>query len=118
MVAYAGVDTKMFKNLKDRPMKSSSLDRKLNRLIIALFILQNVCIFIICSLAVRWNNKHLNDWYLVYVITKFTNAKLWGYRYLTYFVLLSYFIPISLFVTIELCKVVQAYWMLVDVKMM
>lgn len=118
MVVFAGVDTKMFRNLKVKPPKSSNLDRNLNSIIIGMFIIQNVCLFTLCSLAVSWNLRHGNDWYLGYFVKKYGSVKLWGYRYLTYFILLSYFIPISLFVTTELCKVIQAQWMRVDVEMM
>ncbi|KAK7196678.1 phospholipid-transporting ATPase 1-like protein [Novymonas esmeraldas] len=118
MVAYAGVDTKMFRNLKEKPPKSSNLDRKLNYFIIAIFIFQNIMLFIIASMAVWWNRKYENVPHLIFFINQYRNGRLWGYRYLTYFVLLSYCVPISLFITIELCKVIQAQWMRVDCHMM
>lgn len=118
MVAYAGVDTKMFRNLKEKPPKSSNLDRKLNILIILIFIFQNIMLFIIASLAVWWNHKYRNVLYLNYFLNEYKNGRLWGYRYLAYFILLSYCVPISLFITTELCKVIQAQWMRVDCHMM
>ena len=118
MVAYAGIDTKMFRNLKEKPPKSSNLDRKLNYLIVAIFIFQNIMLFIIASLAVWWNHKHRDAVYLDYFLKQYENGRLWGYRYLAYFILLSYCVPISLFITTELCKVIQAQWMRVDCHMM
>ncbi|EPY22896.1 phospholipid-transporting ATPase [Strigomonas culicis] len=118
MVAYAGVDTKMMRNLKEKPPKSSSLDSKLNYLIIVIFVVQNICLMIICSLAVWFNSTHTEHWYLAFFLKQYIRVRLWGYRYLTYFILLGYFIPISLFVTTELCKVIQAQWMRVDCEMM
>ncbi|KPA76352.1 phospholipid-transporting ATPase 1-like protein [Leptomonas pyrrhocoris] len=118
MVAYAGVDTKMFRNLKERPPKSSNLDRKLNVLIILIFIFQNIMLFIIASLAVWWNHRHSDVVYLDYFLREHENGHLWGYRYLAYFILFSYCVPISLFITMELCKVIQAQWMRVDCHMM
>ncbi|PWV12738.1 putative phospholipid-transporting ATPase 1-like protein [Trypanosoma cruzi] len=117
-VIYAGVDTKMFRNLRKRPPKSSDLDLKLNILIIIVFVLQNVFLFLLCSLSVWWNGRHKNHWYIRWYLESHGKAAQWFLSYLTYFVLLSYLIPISLFVTIELCKVIQAYWIRRDNKMM
>nr|CAJ2469358.1 unnamed protein product [Leishmania braziliensis] len=118
MVVYAGIDTKLFRNLKEKPLKSSNLDRKLNYLIVAILIFQQVMLFIIASMAVWWNNRHRDHPYLFFFIEMHKGGRLWGYRYLTYFILLSYCVPISLFVTIEMCKVIQAQWMRVDCHMM
>nr|AHM92900.1 miltefosine transporter [Leishmania amazonensis] len=118
MIAYAGVDTKLFRNLKPKPPKSSNLDRKLNYFIIAILIFQNIMLFILASMAVWWNNKYKETPYLRFFINSRQNITLWGYRYLSYFILLSYCVPISLFVTIEVCKVIQAQWMRVDCLMM
>ncbi|GET87004.1 phospholipid-transporting ATPase 1-like protein [Leishmania tarentolae] len=118
MAAYAGVDTKLFRNLKEKPPKSSNLDRKLNYFIVAILIFQNIMLFILASMAVWWNNKYRDTPYLRFFLSKRKSVSLWGYRYLTYFILLSYCVPISLFVTIEMCKVIQAQWMRVDCLMM
>ncbi|KAG5483540.1 hypothetical protein CUR178_07862 [Leishmania enriettii] len=118
MVVYAGVDTKLFRNLKEKPPKSSNLDRKLNYLIIAIIIFQHTMLLLVTLLALWWSRKHRNKPYLVFFIDMYTSGSLWGYRYLTYFILLSYCVPISLFITTELCKVIQAQWMRVDCLMM
>jgi phospholipid-transporting ATPase len=117
VVVYAGQDTKMFKNLQEKPPKMSSLDHKLNILILAVLFVQNLLLIIMSSLALWFNNKHENDWYLRYYIADMTGGELWIMRYLTYFILMSYLIPISLFVTIELCKVAQAQLMAWDHNM-
>eukprot|EP00672_Neobodo_designis_P023113 CAMPEP_0174846656 /NCGR_PEP_ID=MMETSP1114-20130205/12434_1 /TAXON_ID=312471 /ORGANISM="Neobodo designis, Strain CCAP 1951/1" /LENGTH=1076 /DNA_ID=CAMNT_0016080921 /DNA_START=160 /DNA_END=3390 /DNA_ORIENTATION=- len=111
VVLYAGKDTKMFKNLAEKPPKMSSLDHKLNWLIIGVLIGQNVLLILMCSLAVWWNGDNRDQWHLTYFIDFQTGFVLWIYRYLSYFILMSYMIPISLFVTIELCKVAQAQFM-------
>lgn len=118
VVTYAGIDTKMFRNLQEKPPKMSSLDSKLNYLIVAVLIVQNIFLIILASLSVYWNNSNGDHWYLKYFIEKQTGGTLWIYRYLAYFILLSYLIPISLFVTIELCKVSQAQLMQWDEEMM
>ncbi|CCW61801.1 unnamed protein product, partial [Phytomonas sp. EM1] len=118
MVAYTGVNTKLFKNLKKRPFKSSSLNCKMNILIVVIFIFQNVVLFTFSGLAPWWNSAQAGRWYLAFYLSRDEPVKVFFYRYLTYFILLSYLIPISLFVTIDLCKVVQAYWMRRDCEMM
>ncbi|KAG5509638.1 hypothetical protein JKF63_06343 [Porcisia hertigi] len=118
MVAYAGVDTKLFRNLKEKPLKSSNLDHKLNYFIGAIFLVQHAMIFTVAFLALWWSQKHRNVPHLAFFIEQYQGGRLWGRRYLTYFILLSYCVPISLFVTIEMCKVIQAQWMRVDCLMM
>lgn len=118
MVAFAGVDTKMFRNLAQKPPKSSNLDRKLNLLIVAVFLFQQILLIIMASLAVAYQvNNQDKHWYIEYNLKDQTGITLWGYRYLSYFILMSYLIPISLFVTIELCKVAQSQLMKWDVEM-
>jgi len=107
----------MMMNLEEKPAKSSSLDHKLNVLIVALLVCQHVLLFLMCSLCVWWNDAHSQYSYLTSYLNDITGAGLWFFRYLSYFILMSYMIPISLFVTIELCKVAQAQWMTWDHEM-
>lgn len=118
MVVYSGVDTKLFKNLKERPPKSSSLDRKLNIVILFLAAVMLSIIIILCALACWWNSTHYSYWYIHWYLVENNPVKVFFFRFLSYFVLLSYFIPISLFVTIELCKLIQSKWMNADNEMM
>lgn len=118
MVIYAGVDTKLFRNLKERPPKSSSLDRKLNYVILGIGGIMFLMLITLSSLAVTWNNGKSSHWYIKWYIDEHGSGATWIFRFLSYFTLLSYFIPISLFVTIELCKFVQSKWMNVDGEMM
>jgi phospholipid-transporting ATPase len=117
LVLYAGVDTKMFRNLQEKPPKFSALDTKLNYLIVGVLIAQHCLLFLMAGLAVWWNKRNTDQWHLRYYINDLSGFSLWGYRYLTYFILMSYMIPISLFVTIELCKVAQAQFMRWDHEM-
>ena len=123
LVLYAGVDTKMFRNLAEKPPKFSSLDVKLNKLIIAILIVKAVCLIVMGSMAVVFNRDHEMDWYLNWHLTVghqwgAQGGETFGVRFLSYFNLMTYLIPISLFVTIELCKVSQALLMLFDQQMM
>lgn len=118
MVIYAGVDTKLFRNLKERPPKYSGLDRKLNYVIISVGLFMVASLFVVSGLGVWWAENHHDQWNIAWYLKQNGSGKMFGFRFLSYFVLLSYFIPISLFVTIELCKVVQGAWMNADNQMM
>eukprot|EP00759_Apiculatamorpha_spiralis_P026361 PhF_6_TR29350/c0_g1_i5/m.43140/K14802/DRS2, ATP8A; phospholipid-transporting ATPase len=115
VVVYAGVDTKMFRNLKQKPPKFSSLDKRLNVLILGAFFVKHIFIFTLCGLSVWWEDESTfrHGWYLQFG-PEVHGVLLFGWRYLTYFILLSYMIPISLFVTMELCKAVQGTLMAWD----
>ena len=118
LVAFAGVDTKMFRNLAQKPPKTSNLDRKLNFLILGVFLIQQILIILMASLACAFNSRNEDKhWYVEHYLKEHSGITLWGYRYLAYFILMSYLIPISLFVTIELCKVAQSTLMKWDVEM-
>eukprot|EP00759_Apiculatamorpha_spiralis_P043499 PhF_6_TR40821/c0_g1_i1/m.61764/K14802/DRS2, ATP8A; phospholipid-transporting ATPase len=118
LVVYVGPLTKMFLNLKKRAPKSSILDRKLNKLIGAIFLVKELIGLCLCGGAIWFQDTSDNSkaWYLN-GLGEYSGAGLYFWRYLTYFVLLSNFIPISLFVTLELCKAVQALLMMWDLNM-
>lgn len=118
MVIYAGVDTKLFRNLKEKPPKFSGLDKKLNSVIVAIGLFMFSVLFLISGLGVWWSKSNHEDWYIRWNLEKNSGGTTFGFRFLSYFILFSYFIPISLFVTIELCKVIQGAWMDADNEMM
>ena len=118
MVIYAGVDTKMFRNLQEKPPKMSNLDYKLNKLIVGVLCVQIALLLIMSGLAVDFTARSGGHWYMRYYLDQQTGGLLFLYRMLTYFILMSYLIPISLFVTIELCKVAQGLLMRFDHEMM
>jgi len=78
-----------------------------------------VIMFVLCGMAIWWNDtsENRNAWYLSSFIHEHHGAAIFGWRYLTYFILLSFMIPISLFVTMELCKASQSVLMYWDLSM-
>ena len=105
IVLYTGKETKMQKNNKPKKAKFPNLDRKLGKMIKCLFVVQQMVIFLMCGLAVKYQKDNKEDsWYLHYYLTDLSDAGIFFWRYLTYFILVSVMIPISLFVTIELTK--------------
>jgi phospholipid-transporting ATPase len=118
VVMYAGIDTKMFRNLEEKPPKMSSLDEKLNKLIVGVLVAQILLLGTMAGYAVGWTEERASgSWYMDYYLKQQVGFELFGYRFLSYFILMSYMIPISLFVTIELCKVAQAKLMEWDHEM-
>ncbi|KAG0023649.1 hypothetical protein BGZ80_008687 [Entomortierella chlamydospora] len=89
VVLYAGVDTKMMRNLKNTGLKFSTMETKLNRMIVAIFVFNAA--LLIASMCFAY----LMNFYVVY----------------------TFVIPISVFISVELCRVVQALWMIWDEEM-
>eukprot|EP00762_Andalucia_godoyi_P003145 ANDGO_01127.mRNA.1 Phospholipid-transporting ATPase 3 len=117
LVVYAGTDTKMFKNLQKKIHKFSTIDKKLNRFVLALFVCQQLfCAFGAMLAVIFQENQSKDMWYLT-GFNKFNGAQLFFTQYLTYFVLFNIMIPISLFVSLEIVRVCQARFMEWDPKM-
>eukprot|EP01006_Ploeotia_vitrea_P062659 TRINITY_DN84196_c0_g1_i1.p1 TRINITY_DN84196_c0_g1~~TRINITY_DN84196_c0_g1_i1.p1 ORF type:complete len:1149 (-),score=116.15 TRINITY_DN84196_c0_g1_i1:64-3510(-) len=118
MVIYAGVDTKMFRNLKRKAAKYSRLDLKLNKLIIGLLVIQQIVIAFLALGSILFIKSAESSPFLRHVAKEYPSGIQYLMNYLTFFVLLSFMMPISLFVSMELCKGFQAKFMDVDEKMM
>uniref|UniRef100_A0A7S1PQ17 Phospholipid-transporting ATPase n=1 Tax=Neobodo designis TaxID=312471 RepID=A0A7S1PQ17_NEODS len=125
-VVYAGVDTKMFLNLKQKPSKMSHLDRITNRLIGIIFALNQTIIITLCAASVVWADAKKadgsrGDWHLQPFFeldaARGGGAYIFFWNYLAYFVLLSFMVPISLFVALEFVKACQAVQMAWDHRM-
>ncbi len=122
LVIYAGLNTKIMKNLKQSKLKSSSLEKKLNTLVLYAFLFNAV--LLVSSVVLEYT-------YFTYALSNETDtAKVWyiGFQspttsshlfitFLSFFTLYTYVIPISLFVTMELVRLGQATYMVWDPKM-
>ncbi|KAH6564529.1 hypothetical protein BASA60_010274 [Batrachochytrium salamandrivorans] len=129
IVVYTGNNTKIIQNLKSTGLKSSTLEARLNWLIVCAFIF-NAFLLVTSVLFDYWHyiwalNKE--------VISKATNADYATEWYIgprspamvnhvigttiSFFSLYTYVIPISLFVTLELTRLAQAFYMAKDPKM-
>ncbi|KAJ3321187.1 hypothetical protein HDV06_004530 [Boothiomyces sp. JEL0866] len=126
-VLYCGANTKIMKNLKQGKLKTSSLERKLNLLVLAAFAFNAVLLIISVVLEYQHyqyilgiqNTRPATDlaveWYIGLASSNAT-FNLWS-TIISFFALYTYVIPISLFVTIELVKLGQATYMVWDPKM-
>jgi phospholipid-transporting ATPase len=126
LVIYSGLDTKIMKNLKQSALKSSSLEAKLNNLVLWAFVYNAV--LLISSIILEWINyqdkkgkEDLNSglvgyqWYIGFQGNS-QSYHVWA-SFISFFALYTYVIPISLFVTIELVRLGQATFMVWDSKM-
>eukprot|EP01061_Rhynchopus_euleeides_P046389 TRINITY_DN8792_c0_g1_i3.p1 TRINITY_DN8792_c0_g1~~TRINITY_DN8792_c0_g1_i3.p1 ORF type:complete len:1307 (+),score=491.64 TRINITY_DN8792_c0_g1_i3:199-3921(+) len=118
LVLYTGQDTKIGQNMELMAPRANTLNRKLNWVVLLIFIVKNMFMLVLCGLSVGFDKDNAEShFYLTevldrpYVATFFLN-------YLTWFVLLSFMIPISLFVTIQLCLKAQTTLMSYDHEMM
>jgi phospholipid-transporting ATPase len=129
MVAYTGIDTKMFLNLKPKPHKTSHLERCNNRLIAAIVATHQFLILALCGTSVWWHKRNRFDlpegsrglWYLQPFFDEMDKrgglTYIFFWNYLAYFVLLGFMIPLSLFVGLEIVKAFQAVQMSWDHRM-
>ncbi|KAJ3256260.1 hypothetical protein HK103_005623 [Boothiomyces macroporosus] len=127
IVLYCGGNTKIMKNLKRGKLKTSSLERKLNLLVLAAFAFNAVLLVLSVVLEYQHyqyilgiqNTRPSTDlaveWYIGLTSSSAT-FNLWS-TIISFFALYTYVIPISLFVTIELVKLGQATYMVWDPKM-
>ncbi|KAK9718572.1 hypothetical protein K7432_005422 [Basidiobolus ranarum] len=119
---YVGSDTKIFRNLKNSKLKFSTMEKKLNRMLLGIFVfnlfllISSICLEYIPSDTQR-NHSYPNAWYLVTPYEKSTKAKSVVADFMTFFVIYTYVIPISVFVTVEIVRVVQIVFMNWDDQM-
>lgn len=114
VVIYAGSDTKIARNLKNSGLKFSSLEKKLNRLILLIFALNFVVLVISVVIGgINLAKQATSAPYLFISDLQSTIVAQTG----TFYILYTYMIPISLFVTIEIVRLVLAQYMGWDEKM-
>jgi phospholipid-transporting ATPase len=126
VVVYSGIHTKIMKNLKLGKLKTSSLERNLNTLVLCAFGYN--AILLVSSVILEYyfyvtarSKESASDligvaWYVGFQTP--TTVSHLTVTILSFFALYSYVIPISLFVTIELVRLGQAKYMGWDPKMM
>lgn len=104
---YAGTDTKIMRNLVKSKMKGSTLQKKLNYLLIGAFVYNAIILATSIVLSIFWANANIGSslaWYLGATPDASTTG---GTQAMTYYILYTYVIPISLFISLELVRIVQ-----------
>lgn len=110
MVAYTGTDTKIQQNGAEARFKISSVERKLHKMIIVLFLFQiflSIVAVIIKLLSQGKSEFHFDNYIEETIFEEPDNVAIVFFRY---FILMSTLIPISLIVNLEMVRLVQAYF--------
>ncbi|KAF9131236.1 hypothetical protein BGW39_002086 [Mortierella sp. 14UC] len=125
VVLYAGVDTKMMRNLKNTGLKFSTMETRLNRMIVAIFVFN--AFLLISSMCFAYVGTHSTTlraplaWYTTQTGEEYgtspTDARIFVGQLMNFYVVYTFVIPISVFISVELCRVVQALWMIWDEEM-
>ncbi|CUI15104.1 phospholipid transporting ATPase-like, putative [Bodo saltans] len=127
---YTGNESKMMLNLRERPMKQSVMEQKVNRMNVFLFSINQAVILLFCGLGVRFRmmnmlkdgdpttaDAHHGMWYARYQMEEFGMVAMYFWRYLNLFALVSYLIPLSLYVSLEFVKATQIAYIAKDDQM-
>ena len=117
MCVYAGVDTKIFRNLKNSKLKFSTMDSKLNKLLIGMFAYNAILLVVSIVFTYIWNMKYVASDAAAYLYDGTSALALSSLQSMTYFILYTYTIPISLFITMELVRIIQAMFIQWDENM-
>eukprot|EP01125_Pyxidicula_operculata_P011070 TRINITY_DN3616_c0_g1_i1.p1 TRINITY_DN3616_c0_g1~~TRINITY_DN3616_c0_g1_i1.p1 ORF type:complete len:1085 (-),score=233.00 TRINITY_DN3616_c0_g1_i1:119-3373(-) len=114
LCVYAGPETKLGLNLKLPPSKFSSLDKKLNRYIIAIFLFKiALCIAMTVYSVIFQQNISQTG------LVDEDHPAFAGFKtFVRYFSLMNYLIPLSLVVTLDVVRFVQATFIQWDEQMM
>ena len=116
VVVYTGFDTKVMRNSEKGKAKQSNIEKKTNRYIMWILILELGICLVMTIAGYVWNNQFLSQHF--YLVNEEENMFFLAFEnFLTYFLLNNSMIPISLIVSLEFVKVSQAYFMNKDEDM-
>ncbi|CDF39593.1 unnamed protein product [Chondrus crispus] len=117
IAVYTGFGTKVALNMRNPPSKMGSVERKLNWVVLMLFIaLATLVITGAIVAGVLQNRDGAGQWYMGENSLK-SGGKVTSQSLGTFLILFSTFIPVSLFVTLEFIQVLQALFMSADFRM-
>uniref|UniRef100_A0A7S0ZD02 Phospholipid-transporting ATPase n=1 Tax=Timspurckia oligopyrenoides TaxID=708627 RepID=A0A7S0ZD02_9RHOD len=118
IVVYAGVDTKLMKNMKPSPKKISLLEKKANTYLLLPLLFQIICTALLFGFGLsRCNSSEaLQFWYFNPDAVACTSLDKFA-LFVRQFTLMSSFVPIGLYVTMELCRLLQNYFITRDRSM-
>ncbi|GAB5362728.1 hypothetical protein AAMO2058_000823000 [Amorphochlora amoebiformis] len=118
MAIYTGPQTKIILNSSDPPLKRSTIDRIVDKILIIVIFAQ-CCLVTVADIGfLIWSNANINEnsdlgyystWYLV---PRGENANSFTFPngvayWLSYFILFNNFVPINMYVTMDLCNLLQ-----------
>lgn len=110
-VLFTGHETKVFRNAMDPPSKRSNFERRMDLLVLGLFILMVTLAIIGPVFTLSYAKNRFPKMYYLGVDTlpvQFAAEKpglTFVYNFVTHFILYGFLIPISMYVTLEVVKV-------------
>ena len=119
IVLYTGMSNKIMLNSKKPRMKISIIEKRMNKYLIGIFVIQ-VVLCIVCAIT---NNIQSKTFHIFAKNTiknpkhKHSSAMDSFLAFFTYFLLLNTLIPISLIITMEIVKMCQGYFIICDVEL-
>lgn len=117
LVVYSGFETKVALNMRNPPSKMGQTEKKLNWVVLALFV--NLLVLVVAAAVVSGvvQGKFGPDqWYMGSLRNRGSGETITR-GLATFLILFATYIPVSLFVTLEFVRVAQAVFMQVDAKM-
>ena len=123
VVVYTGHDTKSMQNATPPPSKRSRVDRALDKIVWAMFVVL-LCMSLLTGvlLGVRTQKAGTDLWYLIPLVSDsyYNPSKAAAAGIIAAvngLVLYGYLIPIALYVSLEIVRVAQALFMMQDLQM-
>jgi len=115
VVVYTGKATKLSLNQNLPPSKFSTIERRLNKCVVGIFIFKLCCVIVVAIGSLFFNLQYAQD--SRYLDISSSSGIQAVKDFFAYFALLSFMIPMSLMVTLEVVKVIQGMFMEWDRKM-
>ena len=119
IIVYAGHLTKIMRNAKNPPIKSSNIMVIMNKILLSLFVGHFIIVIIFTGFNVTFslkNNQYLSSYIKGLEVNKI-NYRQPLTKFITFYVAYSSVIPISLYVGIEVIKLFQNLFVQNDVNM-
>lgn len=117
ITVYTGFETKVALNMRHPPSKMGSVEKKLNWVVLLLFVLLAILVITASVIAgVVQGTYGQGQWYMGDFRDE-TAREVIPRSLGTFLILFSTFIPVSLFVTLEFIRVIQALFMSADYRM-
>lgn len=115
LVLNTGDDTKIMQSSVNAPVKWSSINALVNKMIVGLFLFLLVLCLIATIVQVVWNESYAESASYLQWNPDGASQFFLGFGY--YFLLMYQLIPVSLYVTISMVMFIQAVFMTLDLEM-
>ncbi|XP_038076236.1 phospholipid-transporting ATPase ID-like isoform X3 [Patiria miniata] len=117
IVIFAGRDTKLMQNSGKAKFKRTSIDRMVNKLVLAIFVILFV-LCLICAIASSVWEANYGNAFQAYLPWEYDGPALIATLvFFSYIIVMNTLVPISLYVTIELIRMFQSLWISWDKAM-